>query len=210
MWTCTWPLLTSHERLPSHLYILFCGTHPRHAKHICHAGNTSKTLARICTLLRIEIRSRVSALVLNMLGCNLQWIQRGCRLDQQELAVSRLGLQAVYCPNSACTSAYRDIKILVLTDCIRGLHCVTHVWYVHSMYYMYIYICVTDYIRAVSENFNALRKRTSTCIYGYLLRRARHSSMCPTCDQPPAQYRPFHCTVLSQMQISAQACKQDN
>lgn len=118
-----------------------------------------------------------------MLGCNLQWIQRGCRLDQQELAVSRLGLQAVYCPNSACTSAYRDIKILVLTDCIRGLHCVTHVWYVHSMYYMYIYICLTDYIRAVSENFNALRKRTSTCIYGYLLRRARHSSMCPTCDQ---------------------------
>lgn len=138
------------------------------------------------TLLRIEIRSRVSALVLNMLGCNLQWIPRGCRLDQQELAVSRLGLQSIYCPNSACTSAYRDIKILVLTDYIRGLHCVTHVWYVHSMYYMYIYICVTDYIRAVSENFNALRKRTSTCIYGYLLRRAGHSSMCPTCDQPPA------------------------
>lgn len=27
---------------------------------------------------------------------------------------------------------------------------------------------------------------------------------------PPAQYRPFHCAVLAQMQISAQACQQDN
>ena len=56
--------------------------------------------------------------------------------------------------------------------------------------------------------------------YGYVLRRDRHSSMCPTCNQesmssgsPPAQNRPFHCAVLSQMQIGAQACnncKQDN
>ena len=49
----------------------------------------------------------------------VQWIPRGFCLEQQELAVSRLGLQAVHCLKGACPSGCRDFLVLTTPGALQ-------------------------------------------------------------------------------------------
>ena len=180
--------IISHERLPSHLYILCCGTHSRHAKHVSHAGNTSGTHRhRRDAHLRIESRNNHSdtdaTTVSAHAGLQLAILDSKRLLPrQQELAVSRLSLLAVYCLRGACTSCYYG-DILVLTDYIRSLLGIILRYSHTDVQCLSIPVLLQNVLRLAYMAF--------------LLCRARHSSTVQCPGPPAAQYCPFHCAVLS-------------
>lgn len=159
MWTCTWPLLISHESLPSHLYIwiLWHTSTACKAHKPCWQYNAwhTQTWRRIrsCTLLRKTKNA----------------------YEQQSMATVMLSAQQeLHCLNAACMSGCTCRVVLVLTSSTDYIWCLKT---------CLVRKCVQHLKHAIKGNI-ALEQRTLTRVCGSLLCRASHSNISLMCRCP--------------------------